>query len=153
MLERSAAITLSLLLNLVLISVWIVHGTGQTYCTMFEAHERVIKTSNKHIKIADGSDGGWETVRQYQSSPVASESDDESKINKAGNSALRKRNLRGRFASDWTPLVLSNGFPTPITAICNLNMFIACFDLFNYFSDSFTCMHNFRVINGSNRLC
>jgi hypothetical protein len=53
--------------------------------TITEVIEK-IKTSNKHIKIADGSDGGWETVRQYQSSPVASESDDESKINKAGNS-------------------------------------------------------------------
>ena len=66
--------------------------------TITEVIEK-IKTSNKHIKIADGSDGGWETVRQYQSSQVASESDDESKINKAGNSALRKRNLRGNKAA------------------------------------------------------
>ena len=66
--------------------------------TITEVIEK-IKTSNKHIKIADGSDGGWETVRQYQSSPVASESDDESKINKAGNSALRKRNLMGNKAA------------------------------------------------------
>ena len=58
-----------------------------------------IKTRNKHIKIADGSDGGWETVRQYQSGPVASDPDDESKINKAENSALRKRNLNGKKAA------------------------------------------------------
>ena len=63
--------------------------------TITEVIEK-IKTRNKHIKIADGSDGGWETVRQYQSGPVASDSDDESKINKAENSALRKRNLNGK---------------------------------------------------------
>ena len=66
--------------------------------TITEVIEK-IKTRNKHIKIADGSDGGWETVRQYQSGPVASDSDDESKINKAENSALRKRNLNGKKAA------------------------------------------------------
>ncbi|CAG2241016.1 unnamed protein product [Mytilus edulis] len=38
------------------------------------------------------NEGGWETVRQYETNPVASDSDDESKINKAENKALRKRN-------------------------------------------------------------
>jgi hypothetical protein len=41
--------------------------------------EKIKKKSNKHIKIAVGNDGGWETVRQYQSNPVASDSDDETK--------------------------------------------------------------------------
>ncbi|XP_053383716.1 uncharacterized protein LOC128546206 [Mercenaria mercenaria] len=45
----------------------------------------------KLIRIADTSEGGWETVRQYQANPVASDSDDESKISKAENRALRKR--------------------------------------------------------------
>ena len=58
-----------------------------------------IKKRNKHIKIADGSDGGWETVLEYQSNPVASDSDDETKINKAENGALRKRNSKGKRAA------------------------------------------------------
>ena len=57
-----------------------------------EVIEKITKKRNKHIKIIDGSDGGWETVRQYQSNPVASDSDDETKINKPENRALRKRN-------------------------------------------------------------
>ncbi|XP_052814271.1 uncharacterized protein LOC128241392 [Mya arenaria] len=46
---------------------------------------------NKHIRIADTSEGGWETVRQYQSNPLASDSDDESRILKADSRAVRKR--------------------------------------------------------------
>ena len=54
---------------------------------------------DKHINITDGSDGSCETVRQYQSYPIGSDSDDETKINKAENRALRKRNLKGKKAA------------------------------------------------------
>ena len=57
--------------------------------TISELVEKV-KRRNKLIKIPDTSEEGWEAVRQYESSPVASDSDDESKINKAENRALRK---------------------------------------------------------------
>jgi hypothetical protein len=63
--------------------------------TISELVEKV-KRRNKLIKIADTSEGGWETVRQYESNPVASDSDDESKINKAENKALRKHKFKGK---------------------------------------------------------
>jgi hypothetical protein len=57
-------------------SIWAIHNSKVEYAraTITEVIEQ-IKKRNKHIKIADGSDGGWETVRQYQSNPVASDSD------------------------------------------------------------------------------
>jgi hypothetical protein len=63
--------------------------------TLSELVEKV-KRRNKLIKIADTSEEGRETVRQYESRPVASDSDDESKINKAENRALRRRKFKGK---------------------------------------------------------
>ncbi|KAK3105258.1 hypothetical protein FSP39_020983 [Pinctada imbricata] len=42
-----------------------------------------IERRNKLIRIADTSDGGWETVRQYENNPLADDSEDESRINRA----------------------------------------------------------------------
>ena len=50
-----------------------------------------IKQRNKHIKLADSSEGGWETVKQYQSNPLACDSEDEKKLQKAEFRAAQKK--------------------------------------------------------------
>ena len=59
-----------------------------------------IKERNKHIRIADSSSGGWETVNQYVANPIASDSEDESKIYRAENRAIKKRKMSSKAGND-----------------------------------------------------
>jgi hypothetical protein len=54
-----------------------------------------IAQRNKLIKIADTSEGGWETVRQYQTNTIASDTDDETRINKAENIGYPQTQVQG----------------------------------------------------------
>ena len=45
---------------------------------------------NKHILLADSSDGGWSTVDEYTNKELASDSEDDKKMRRAESSALRK---------------------------------------------------------------
>jgi hypothetical protein len=60
-----------------------------------EIKDKIAKR-NKLIKIAGTSEGGWEVVRQYQTNPIASDTDDETRINKAENMAICKRKFKGK---------------------------------------------------------
>lgn len=75
--------------------IWALDNTKIEYArdTVNEVIDKV-KKRNKHIKIADSSEAGWETVKQYETNPVASDTDDENKINRAENRALKKKKLK-----------------------------------------------------------
>jgi len=63
---------------------------------------------NKLIHIGDSSTGGWEIVSQYEPNPVASDSEDESRIIKTENRAIKwKHNSSQGRGSISTPYSLS----------------------------------------------
>ena len=55
-----------------------------------------LKQRNKYIRIADTSEGGWETVKQYTINPIASGSEDEKRIFRADARAMRKKKAAQR---------------------------------------------------------
>ena len=50
----------------------------------------LLATRQKHIRIADRSEHGWNTVMEYEADELASDSDDEKKLEKAEKAADRK---------------------------------------------------------------
>ena len=71
---------------------WAIENNKSDYAKeLVESLTETVKRRNKLIKITDTSDGGWDTVRQYESNPIASDSEDESRINRAESRALKKR--------------------------------------------------------------
>ena len=55
-----------------------------------------LEKRQKHIKVADRSDYGWATVELYDSHPLADNSDDEKRLEKAEKEAERVANKRRR---------------------------------------------------------
>ena len=78
-------------------SLWVIDNTKIEYAPdlIIACIER-LKHRNKLIKIADTSDGRWDTAHQYQVNPIASNSDDESKIIRAENRAIRKKKFKNK---------------------------------------------------------
>ncbi|XP_067676470.1 uncharacterized protein [Haliotis asinina] len=82
------------------------HAIASVHNQMLEDAEAMIRSEierlklrNKPIRIADSSEGGWETVRQYVSNELADNSDDDRAIFRANSRAVRKlRQKRGRYA-------------------------------------------------------
>ena len=50
-----------------------------------------LKKRNKHIHIADTSEDGCDTVRMYEANPLASDLEDESRINRAESRIMKRR--------------------------------------------------------------
>ena len=61
---------------------------------LLESAKEQINKRIKLIKIADKHEGGWQTVVEYMSDELASDSDDEKKIRRANNAAMQKRKKR-----------------------------------------------------------
>ena len=69
----------------------------------------------KHIKVADRSEFGWATVEHYESHPLAADSDDEKRLEKAKKEAERAANKRrrGSTAAGTKKKNLSGAGPSP----------------------------------------
>ncbi|CAH3181547.1 unnamed protein product [Porites lobata] len=66
--------------------------------THLEELDSDIKKRNKLIRLADKSAAGWDLVNEYLSDELASGSEDEKRIRRAEQRALRKRNQRQQKA-------------------------------------------------------
>ena len=55
-----------------------------------------LEKRQKHIKVADRSEFSWATVEHYESHPLAADSDDEKRLEKAEKEAERAANKRRR---------------------------------------------------------
>jgi hypothetical protein len=75
-----------------------------------------IHKCNKCIKLADKSPGGWDTVKEYMSDDLASDTDDEKRIRQAETRAIRKRNQRKQENSQRRQ---SNARPAPSATFPN----------------------------------
>lgn len=77
----------------------------------------VLVTRQKHIKLADRSENGWNTVNEYQDDELASDSEDEKRIEKAERAAERKaaksRKRKSEAASRATKFKKTVQFTTP----------------------------------------
>ena len=100
--------------------------------THLEELDSDIKKRNKLIRLADKSAAGWDLVNEYLSDELASGSEDEKRIRRAEQRALRKRNQRQQKAkpSKQPPRLLANIhhppdlFPVPLALSGNQDQVI-----------------------------
>ncbi len=93
--------------------LWAVENNKQEYVReLVNDSCEQLKRRNKLIRIADTSEGGWETVRQYEANPVASDSNDESRINRAEARAAKKKRTKSTKRFKPSATVISGSLPS-----------------------------------------
>ena len=75
------------------------HRDFDTVSELCKSAIEQVRKRNKCIKLADKSPGGWDTVKEYLSDDLASDSDDDKKIRSAENRAIRTRRQRRKPSS------------------------------------------------------
>jgi hypothetical protein len=65
-------------------------GEQNKVLELSEALRKKVFHRNKLIRIADKSAGGWDTVKEYESDDLASDSDDDKRLKRAESRALAK---------------------------------------------------------------
>lgn len=99
-------------------ALWAIDNTKTDYARdLIIACLDRLKHRNKLIKIADTSDGGWDTARQYEANPIASDSDDESKIIRAENRAIRKKKSKSKISTAKSSYTTAAAQPTGFSYI------------------------------------
>ncbi|KAH3859739.1 hypothetical protein DPMN_102562 [Dreissena polymorpha] len=87
---------------------WSIEHGKTGYCRELIAETLTnIQKRSKLIRMADTSEGGWDTVKLYGSNPVARDSEDEAKINRAENKAVK---MKKNAAKGKTSLMTSSRF-------------------------------------------
>ena len=77
---------------------------------IFSAKE-LLRHRQKVIKLADQSEHGWRTVAEYETNPIASDSEDEKRIYRAEARASRKSRFdRGGKRGRWRGHPYRRGF-------------------------------------------
>ena len=94
-------------------SVWAIKNKKYDYALEnLEEALKNLKSRIKHIKLADSSDAGWDIIKNYVQNDLASDSDDDRKIIRAVNTALRK--AKRKKASGGTKYVPPSGKPSGV---------------------------------------
>ena len=85
--------------------LWVIENKKFDYAKeCLESAGDKIKNRNKLIRIADSSEWGWETVKQYDANPLAEDSDDESRLRRAEARAVRKKEIQKDHEKDQRAL-------------------------------------------------
>ena len=72
-----------------------IEGNNKTEAlTFLKDAEKELTKRIKHIRIADNSEYGWDTVNKYSGHNLASDSDDDKRIKKAESEAAKERKAR-----------------------------------------------------------